>query len=42
MPDISQMTFFKYIFLGDNFRISIKISLNYISEGPIDNKSTLL
>ena len=32
---------FKCIFLNDNDRISIKISLKFVPKGPIDNKSAL-
>ena len=33
---------FKCIFLNENVRISIKISLKFVPEGPIDNKSALV
>ena len=33
---------FKRIFLNENFRISIKISLKFVPKGPIDNKSALV
>ena len=29
---------FKCIFLNENVRISIKISLKFVPKGPIDNK----
>ena len=32
---------FKCIFMNEKFCISIQISLKFIPEGPIDNKSTL-
>ena len=33
---------FKHIFLNENVRISIKISLNFVSKGPIDNNPALV
>ena len=33
---------FKCIFLNENVLISIKISLKFVPEGPIDNKSVLV
>ena len=33
---------FKHIFLNANVRIVIKISLKFIPNGPIDNKSALV
>ena len=33
---------FKCIFLNENFRISIKISLKFVPKVPIDNKSALV
>ena len=33
---------FKHIFLNENFRISIKISLKFVPKGSIDNKSALV
>ena len=33
---------FKRIFLNENFRILIRISLKFVSKGPIDNKSALV
>ena len=33
---------FKCIFLNENFRISIQISLKFVPKGPIDNKSALV
>ena len=33
---------FKCIFLNENVRISIKISLKCVPKGPIDNKSALV
>ena len=33
---------FKYIFLNKNVRISIKISLNFVPKGPIDNIPALV
>ena len=33
---------FKWIFLNENGRISIKISLQFVPRSPIDNKPTLV
>ena len=33
---------FKCIFLNENVRISIQISLKFVPKGPIDNKSALV
>ena len=33
---------FSWIFLNENVRISIKISLKFVPKGPIDNKSALV
>ena len=33
---------FKRIFLNENVRILIKISLKFVPKGPIDNKSALV
>ena len=33
---------FKCIFLDENVRISIKISLKFVPKGPTDNKSALV
>ena len=33
---------FKCIFLNENVRISIKISLKFVPKGPIGNKSALV
>ena len=33
---------FKWIFLHENVRISIRISVNFVSKVPIDNKPTLV
>ena len=33
---------FKCIFLNDNVRISIKFSLKFVPEGPIDNNPALI
>ena len=33
---------FKCIFLNENVKISIKISLKFVPNGPIDNKSALV
>ena len=32
----------KYIFLNENARISIKISLKFVPKGPIDNNPALV
>ena len=33
---------FKHIFLNENVRIFIQISLKFVPKGPIDNKSVLV
>ena len=33
---------FKHIFLNENIRIAIQISLKFVPEGPVDNKSALV
>ena len=33
---------FEYKFVNENVLISIKISLNFVHKGPIDNKSSLV
>ena len=33
---------FKHIFFNENVRISIQISLKFVPNGPIDNKSALV
>ena len=33
---------FKCIFLNENVRIAIEISLKFVPKGPIDNKSALV
>ena len=33
---------FEYIFFNENILISIKISLNFVPKGPIDNKPLLV
>ena len=33
---------FKWIFLNENVRISIKISLMFVAKGPINNTPTLV
>ena len=43
MADIFQTTFSKKsIFLNENVRLSILISLKFVPNGPIDNKSALV
>ena len=42
MAAISQMTTFKLIFVNENVRISIKISLKFVSWGPINNIPALV
>ena len=33
---------FKCIFLNENYRIAIQISVKYVPRGPIDNKPVLI
>ena len=33
---------FRYIFVNEKFRILVKISLNFVPEGPIDNEPALV
>ena len=33
---------FKRIFVNENVKISIRISLKFVPDGPIDNKSALV
>ena len=40
--DLHSKLLFKCIFLNENVRISIKISLKSVSKGPIENKSALV
>ena len=42
MAAILSNEIFKRIFLNENFRITIKISLKFVPKGPIDNKSALV
>ena len=42
MAAISADNIFNCIFLNENDRILIQISLKYISRSPIDNKATLV
>ena len=42
MAAISQMIFFKCIFLNKKFNVLIKISPKLIGMGPIDNKPALV
>ena len=42
MADISQTTLANPIFLNENIRISIKISLNFVSKVPINNIPALV
>ena len=42
MAAILADTIFKCIFLNENDRISIKISLIFVPRSPIDNKPTLV
>ena len=42
MADILADNIFNYIFLNENDRISIQISLKYVRRSPIDNKSALV
>ena len=41
MADIWQTLFFNYIFFNEKYYILIKISLNFVPNGQIDNKSPL-
>ena len=42
MAALLQMTIFKYLFLKENSYIMIPISLLFVREGPIHNKSALI
>ena len=42
MPAIFAKDNLKYIFLNENDRIPIRISLKYVPRSPIDNKPTLV
>ena len=42
MADIFADDISKCIFLNENYRIQIQISLNFVPKSPIDNKSTLV
>ena len=42
MAAILQMIFCRGIFMNEKFCISIKISLKFVPEGPIDNNSALV
>ena len=42
MTAISAEDIFKRIFLNENVRISIQISLRFVPWGPIDNKAALV
>ena len=42
MATISQNHIFKCIFLNENVRISIKMSLKFVPKGPIDNMPALV
>ena len=33
---------FRYIFLSENYRIPIRISLKFVPKGPIDNNQALV
>ena len=33
---------FKYIFLNENYRIPIQISLKFVPRGPIDSKTAMV
>ena len=39
---ISKMTFSKFLFLNENDRIPIQISLKFVARSPIDNKPVLV
>ena len=41
MATIMSDDIFKYIFLSENDRISIQISLKFVLRGPFDNKPSL-
>ena len=41
LPHLADDTF-ESIFVNDKFRISIRISVKFVSKGPIDNKSALV
>ena len=42
MAAIFAVDIFKCIFMNEKFRISIQISLKFVTKGPIDNKSALV
>ena len=42
MATILSDNIFKRIFLNENIKISIQISLKFVPNGPIDNKSALV
>ena len=42
MAAILQTTFFKYIFLNENFGILIKLSLKFVAKNPVRNISPLV
>ena len=42
MAAILEDDIFKCIFLNENVRISIKISLKFVPDGPIDNNPALV
>ena len=41
MTAILQMIFSKCIFLNNNLRMLIDISLNFVPKGPVNNKASL-